>query len=32
MSSLDHIGVSVSDFAAAKSFYSAALRPLGISV
>jgi catechol 2,3-dioxygenase-like lactoylglutathione lyase family enzyme len=32
MSSLDHIGVNVSDFSAAKSFYSAALKPLGISV
>jgi catechol 2,3-dioxygenase-like lactoylglutathione lyase family enzyme len=32
MSSLDHIGVTVSDFAAAKAFYGAALKPLGISV
>src|SRR5688572_2185283 len=32
MASLDHIGVSVSDFAAAKAFYSAALKPLGITV
>jgi catechol 2,3-dioxygenase-like lactoylglutathione lyase family enzyme len=31
MSSLDHIGVSVSDFAAAKAFYSSALKPLGIT-
>jgi catechol 2,3-dioxygenase-like lactoylglutathione lyase family enzyme len=32
MSSLDHIGLSVSDFAAAKAFYSAALKPLGIAL
>jgi len=32
MSSLDHIGLSVSDFAAAKAFYSAALKPLGITL
>ena len=32
MASLDHIGLSVSDFAAAKAFYTAALSPLGISV
>jgi catechol 2,3-dioxygenase-like lactoylglutathione lyase family enzyme len=32
MPSLDHISLSVSDFAAAKAFYSAALSPLGISV
>jgi catechol 2,3-dioxygenase-like lactoylglutathione lyase family enzyme len=32
MSSIDHISLSVSDFAAAKAFYSAALKPLGISV
>ncbi|HEY7550611.1 MAG TPA: VOC family protein [Hyphomicrobiaceae bacterium] len=32
MASLDHIGLSVSDFAAAKAFYSAALEPLGITV
>ena len=27
MASLDHIGLSVSDFAAAKAFYSERLRP-----
>ncbi len=27
---LDHVGVNVSDFAAARSFYVAALEPLGI--
>jgi catechol 2,3-dioxygenase-like lactoylglutathione lyase family enzyme len=32
MSSIDHTSLSVSDFAAAKAFYSAALSPLGISV
>src|SRR5262245_36849777 len=32
MPGLDHIGFRVSDFAAAKAFYSAALSPLGISV
>jgi catechol 2,3-dioxygenase-like lactoylglutathione lyase family enzyme len=32
MPSLDHISLSVSDFAAAKAFYSAALSPIGISV
>jgi predicted lactoylglutathione lyase len=32
MASLDHIGLSVSDFAGAKAFYAAALSPLGISV
>src|SRR5262245_53407777 len=32
MASLDHIGLSVSDFAAAKAFYSAALSPLGITL
>ena len=32
MASLDHIAVSVSDFAAARAFYSAALKPLGITV
>jgi len=32
MSSLDHTSLSVSDFAAAKAFYSAALEPLGIAV
>jgi catechol 2,3-dioxygenase-like lactoylglutathione lyase family enzyme len=32
MASLDHIGLSVSDYAAAKAFYTAALSPLGISV
>lgn len=32
MSSIDHTSLSVSDFAAAKAFYAAALKPLGISV
>lgn len=32
MSSIDHFGINVSDFARAKAFYSAALAPLGISV
>jgi len=32
MSSIDHTSLSVSDFAAAKAFYSAALKPLGITV
>jgi predicted lactoylglutathione lyase len=32
MSSIDHTSLSVSDFAAAKAFYTAALSPLGISV
>jgi len=32
MSSIDHTSLSVSDFAAARAFYSAALKPLGISV
>jgi catechol 2,3-dioxygenase-like lactoylglutathione lyase family enzyme len=32
MSGLDHINLSVSDFAAAKAFYAAALKPLGISI
>src|SRR5689334_10157848 len=32
MSGLDHTSLSVSDFAAAKAFYSAALAPLGITV
>jgi catechol 2,3-dioxygenase-like lactoylglutathione lyase family enzyme len=32
MSSIDHTSLSVSDFAAARAFYSAALMPLGISV
>jgi catechol 2,3-dioxygenase-like lactoylglutathione lyase family enzyme len=32
MSSIDHTSLSVSDFAAAKAFYTAALKPLGISV
>jgi catechol 2,3-dioxygenase-like lactoylglutathione lyase family enzyme len=32
MASLDHIGLTVSDLDAAKAFYSAALKPLGISV
>lgn len=29
---LDHIGIAVSDFALSKAFYSAALRPLGLSL
>jgi catechol 2,3-dioxygenase-like lactoylglutathione lyase family enzyme len=29
---LDHLGLGVSDYARAKSFYSAALAPLGISL
>lgn len=32
MSHIDHTSLSVSDFAAAKAFYTAALKPLGISV
>jgi catechol 2,3-dioxygenase-like lactoylglutathione lyase family enzyme len=32
MSRIDHISVSVSDFDAAKAFYTAALKPLGIGV
>ena len=32
MSSIDHTSLSVSDFAAAKAFYGAALKPLGITV
>jgi len=32
MSSVDHTSLSVSNFAAAKAFYSAALEPLGITV
>jgi catechol 2,3-dioxygenase-like lactoylglutathione lyase family enzyme len=32
MASLDHTSLSVSDYAAAKAFYTAALSPLGISV
>jgi catechol 2,3-dioxygenase-like lactoylglutathione lyase family enzyme len=32
MSGVDHTSLSVSDLAAAKAFYSAALKPLGISV
>jgi catechol 2,3-dioxygenase-like lactoylglutathione lyase family enzyme len=32
MSSIDHTSLSVSDFAAAKAFYTAALKPLGITV
>jgi catechol 2,3-dioxygenase-like lactoylglutathione lyase family enzyme len=32
MSGIDHINLSVSDFAAAKAFYSAALKPLGIAI
>jgi catechol 2,3-dioxygenase-like lactoylglutathione lyase family enzyme len=29
---LDHVGLNVSDYARAKSFYCAALQPLGISL
>ena len=32
MSSVDHTSLSVSDFANAKAFYAAALKPLGITV
>jgi catechol 2,3-dioxygenase-like lactoylglutathione lyase family enzyme len=32
MSHIDHTSLSVSDFAAAKAFYTAALKPLGITV
>jgi catechol 2,3-dioxygenase-like lactoylglutathione lyase family enzyme len=32
MSSIDHTSLSVSDFAKAKAFYTAALKPLGINV
>ncbi len=32
MSSLDHIGLPVSDVARAKAFYAAALAPLGITL
>jgi catechol 2,3-dioxygenase-like lactoylglutathione lyase family enzyme len=32
MAHIDHTSLSVSDFAAAKAFYTAALKPLGISV
>jgi catechol 2,3-dioxygenase-like lactoylglutathione lyase family enzyme len=32
MTGIDHTSLSVSDFAAAKTFYTAALKPLGISV
>jgi catechol 2,3-dioxygenase-like lactoylglutathione lyase family enzyme len=32
MSHIDHTSLSVSDFAAAKAFYTAALAPLGITV
>ena len=32
MSHIDHTSLSVSDFAAAKAFYTAALKPLGVSV
>ncbi|HWE21127.1 MAG TPA: VOC family protein [Hyphomicrobiaceae bacterium] len=32
MAGLDHISLSVSDFPAARAFYSAALSPLGITV
>lgn len=29
---IDHIGINVSDFAASKKFYSAALKPLGFEM
>jgi catechol 2,3-dioxygenase-like lactoylglutathione lyase family enzyme len=29
---IDHIGINVSDFAASKKFYSAALKPLGFEL
>ena len=32
MSGIDHISLSVSDFGAAKAFYAAALKPLGITI
>ena len=32
MNTLDHVGVTVSDFAKALTFYEAALKPLGITV
>ena len=32
MSGIDHISFSVSDFGAAKAFYAAALKPLGITI
>ena len=32
MSHIDHTSLSVADFAAAKAFYTAALKPLGITV
>jgi catechol 2,3-dioxygenase-like lactoylglutathione lyase family enzyme len=32
MTHIDHTSLSVSDFAAAKAFYTAALKPLGITV
>jgi catechol 2,3-dioxygenase-like lactoylglutathione lyase family enzyme len=32
MAHIDHTSLSVSDFAGAKAFYSAALKPLGITV
>jgi catechol 2,3-dioxygenase-like lactoylglutathione lyase family enzyme len=32
MSHIDHTSLSVSDFAAAKAFYTAALKPLGMTV
>ncbi len=32
MSGVDHTSLSVSDFAKAKAFYAAALKPLGITV
>lgn len=32
ITTLDHIGLTVSDFVRAKAFYSAALQPLGVKV
>jgi catechol 2,3-dioxygenase-like lactoylglutathione lyase family enzyme len=32
MAHIDHTRLSVSDFAAAKAFYAAALKPLGVSI
>ena len=32
MSTIDHTGISVSDFAKAKAFYNQALAPLGIAI
>ena len=29
---IDHLGINVADYAAARAFYDAALKPLGISV